>query len=123
MTSLLAWPAYLTPVFSALKIVTALVICLYFIGLLFKLRTWHWQFGLTAQGELIDAAPDGRQQSSEVLSARVTPLLCVMQIKSPEGQRRLGLVFADMLSDADYRSLCRLLLAVNARALNSPDSK
>lgn len=86
----------------------------FFIYSLWRLKGWRWQFGLCDNGDLDDS--EGRHR---VRRAWVMPLACVLLIKKESGQGRLLFVFADMLEDGPYRDLCRLLLSINARDLES----
>ncbi|WP_372869668.1 protein YgfX [Shewanella sp.] len=106
LTSLLAWPAYLSLSLRVLQIAIFILISGYFVCRLLHLKHWRWQFSLDAFGCLEDAR--GRHTLNRHW---VTPFMCLMLINNQDGGRRLECVFADMLSDGDYRDLCRTLLS------------
>ncbi|SIQ58567.1 toxin CptA [Shewanella morhuae] len=73
---------------------------------MWRLQHWHLEFVLNNKGE-------GRLSTGEhfkVLKRTwVTPFVCLIYI-DVDTQIRLLMVWADMVNDAQYRHLCRLLL-------------
>ncbi len=94
------------PLYFALKCVLALSTLVFLVWQLWQLRHWQRQFVLNGNGE-------GRFSNGEdfrlLRRTWVTPFVCLIYYES-QGKAHLLPLWADMLSDTDYRHLCRLLL-------------
>lgn len=84
-----------------------MIVC-FILGEFYRLKTWQLSFVLDKKGQ-------GRLASGECFQVQrkiwVTPFACLFGAKF-DTQRRLYIIWADMLSDSDYRHLCRLLLNI-----------
>ncbi|WP_115405280.1 protein YgfX [Shewanella morhuae] len=105
-SAFLLWPQSGNIVLSLFKYLCILLVMLFLILQMWRLQHWHLEFVLNNKGE-------GRLSTGEhfkVLKRTwVTPFVCLIYI-DVDTQIRLLMVWADMVNDAQYRHLCRLLL-------------
>lgn len=102
------WPAAYIPEFILLKTLLFMLTAALFVRLQLKLNRWQASVILTDAGEI---TLNGR--AANIDRSMVTPLVCFIyfNIESARGtEQELVPVFRDMLTDSDYRRLCRLLL-------------
>ncbi|MCH1928698.1 hypothetical protein L9G16_00730 [Shewanella sp. A25] len=114
-TSFLVWPSTDNLLLSLLKYVLIAVVFVFLIHSLWRLGDWQRRFSLNANGE-------GRLEDGEVFyilkETRVTPFVCLIYYVANDKKQLLP-IWADMLSDTDYRHLCRLLLQAKTKQAKS----
>ncbi|WP_160053048.1 protein YgfX [Shewanella litoralis] len=112
LCSFLAWPASS----SSLYLLIQLLLVMLTLGLLVycwrKSSLWHCVFNVDKTG--IAALSDAESEVCLVEFSRhpiVTPIVCVIFLRETQtGENRWVWVWQDMLSDTEYRTLCRILL-------------
>ena len=112
LCSFLAWPQWTSLIFLGIQLLLVLLT----LGLLLycwrKLTVWQCCLSLNHLGS-ITLSEHGLSAARVVLSrpAMVSTLVCVVffqDVKS--GEKRWLWIWHDMLTDTEYRTLCRLLL-------------
>ena len=112
--SFLFWPTAYSDSFLGLKIFLFLLVLTLLVGHYIKLS--RWQVNLTLcdlDAPLLDNRP------CEFVRCYVMPLACFVYVRD-DVKEHLIIVFRDMLSDSDYRLLCRLLLRQNKGSSEAP---
>ena len=112
LSSFLAWPDHPFVIF---KLIQALLFCI--ITIIFIIgwrRLLRWQCIFSLGGKGVGTLKMGEYgQTYRVSLAKkpfISPLLCFIYLQRETGEKRLLLVWRDMLDDTAYRNLCRLLL-------------
>jgi len=119
LTSFLAWPPIDNGYYQLAKWLFFMLILGFFLYQFWQLSRWECGFSLDVSGvgTLTVCADLGKKFA---LRARqiVTPFVCLMFIELDSDSeawwhnrdKRLIIIWSDMLDDTDYRHLCRLLL-------------
>ncbi|WP_299794103.1 protein YgfX [uncultured Shewanella sp.] len=112
LTSFLAWPDIDNLYYLLIKGLCLSLLFLFLSYQLWSLNHWRCKFSLDVRGE---GRLDNRRGDESVkfkLAGRrvVTPFASLFYLQT-DRDKRLLIVWADMLDDTSYRHLCRLLLA------------
>ncbi|WP_445773262.1 protein YgfX [Shewanella sp.] len=112
LCSFLAWPISTLTLYQVIKWLLILVTMGVLVHCWRLLSAWHCVLGLDNQGHVTVSAPDtGVCQMGFSRPPVVNPLLCIVFLQDIDtGENRLLCIWQDMLTDTEYRSLCRLLL-------------
>ncbi|MCE9685330.1 hypothetical protein LZP73_03755 [Shewanella sp. AS16] len=106
LSSFLAWPELELFWYRLLQLLLFLATLIFFSYQLWSLGHWQRLLVLDDLGAASLGADEGCRLQGKPW---VTPFACLIYLHTPSGKRLL-IVWADMLDDADYRRLCRLLL-------------
>ncbi len=105
LSSFLLWPKAYPDIFVWFKALTFVLVVVVLGRAFLRLVRWQVDLSLDEEGEywLLNGS------ECELVRSYVMPLMCLVYLKV-DGQERLVMVFKDMLNEADYRALCRVLL-------------
>ncbi|ABV35751.1 conserved hypothetical protein [Shewanella sediminis HAW-EB3] len=111
LSSFLAWPDIDNFYYSFAKYLLFTLILLFFSYQFWSLNHWRCRFSLNVKGEgSLDEMIRGERKTFELSGRRiVTPFVSLFYIRTVS-EKRLIIVWSDMLDDTSYRHLCRLLL-------------
>ncbi|MCF1427167.1 MAG: hypothetical protein LPD71_12665 [Shewanella sp.] len=104
LASYLFWPVAFIPQFSWLKWALFCLTLGYFLLLWQRLKGWQCDFIVAADGSAFSEAGD----PLEIKLVWISPLIILLHISCRE-RKSACFIFRDMVSDSDYRSLCRWL--------------
>jgi len=112
LTSFIAWPDIDSFYYSLTKNISFTLLLLFFGFQFWSLKYWACHFSLNVKGEGRLSVAKISDREKFVLSGRrvVTPFASLFYIQT-DSDKRLIIVWADMLDDTSYRHLCRLLLS------------
>ncbi|WP_319002885.1 protein YgfX [Shewanella glacialimarina] len=106
MTSFIAWPQMDSILFKSFFYILILLVPVVFAWQLLVLRKWQCQI-------IIDGALGGRLVNGQSFTfgkaAFICPLFCLLYLEFEDESRQICCVWADMLDDSQYRTLCRLV--------------
>ncbi|MCL1123110.1 protein YgfX [Shewanella surugensis] len=106
--SFLLWPQIDNVIYLSIKVLITLSLMLFFIWQGWQLRSWQYQFSLMSSGA--GHFSDGRRFTL-VRRAFISPFAVIFYYQYLDGkQYSMMIVWADMLTDINYRHLCRLLI-------------
>ncbi len=105
-TSFLAWPSIYHPAVTFLRYIIAIAMGIFFIMQWHRLKHWSFQFLIDGSG-LVSC--NGTRVKYQLKRLWISPFILAFQLHN-EKQKRLVLVWRDMLDDTSYRHLCRHLL-------------
>lgn len=121
LTSFLAWPYFGNIYYQLFKYLLFSLICLFFAYQFYRLKQWSCKFVIGDRGEGILSIKESNSPMADItqvpkkfkviLKPVITSFIVLFYIQL-EGsrQKRLMIVWADMLDDTGFRHLCRLLL-------------
>ncbi|WP_428833046.1 protein YgfX [Mucilaginibacter ginsenosidivorans] len=105
LTSFIAWPSLESTLLMLSFYGLILGVVLVFIGQLRRLKNWHCQI-------VLDGVSGGRLDTEALFRfgkpAFICPLFCMLYLEFDDQSRQICCVWADMLDDSQYRTLCRL---------------
>lgn len=106
MASFIAWPELDSILFNSLFYALILLVPLGFFWQLWTLKNWQCQI-------IIDGIFGGKLANEQLFifgkPAFICPLFCLLYLEFEDQSRQICCVWADMLDDTEYRTLCRLL--------------
>ncbi|MDP5145186.1 protein YgfX [Shewanella holmiensis] len=105
MTSFIAWPSLESTLLTLIFYGCIVVVIIVFIRQLCRLRHWQCQI-------VLDGVSGGRLATEDLFKfgkpAFICPLFCMLYLEFEDHSRQICCVWADMLDDTQYRTLCRL---------------
>ncbi|MGI2257800.1 protein YgfX [Shewanella sp. GXUN23E] len=104
LASYLLWPVAYIPLFGWLKWALFGLTLGYFLWLWQHLKNWQCDFSVSADGSAF--CVDGKPL--DIKPVWISPLIILLHISDGK-QTSACFIFRDMLSDSEYRSLCRWL--------------
>ncbi|MGZ9897535.1 protein YgfX [Shewanella gaetbuli] len=106
LSSFIAWPELSSPLILISFYILILLLSFCWAWLLYRLKRWHCEFIIDnkGQGKLL---PDG--DFVQVKPAYICPFVCILYLQLDNQVRRDIWVWADMVNDTDYRTLCRVV--------------
>ena len=105
MTSFIAWPNLNSTLLTICFYGCILAAIIVFIGQLRRLRHWQCQIVLDGRSGGRLGTEDGFKLAKP---AFICPLFCLLYLEFDDHSRQICCVWADMLDDTQYRTLCRL---------------
>ncbi|WP_299492289.1 protein YgfX [uncultured Shewanella sp.] len=107
LASFLFWPQTELVIFLTVKLLLFIALSILFVWQGWKLKCWQYQFSLTASGT--GHFSNGRQFNL-VKRPLISAFAVVFYYQYPD-EKKIGamMIWSDMLTDTDYRHLCRLL--------------
>jgi toxin CptA len=114
LSSFLAWPSYPSLIYQIIQTLVFIVTILIFVFRWRRVSRWRCLLALGNKqaGTLLYGVVGQAANINFSKKPFISPLLCVIFLQyTKTGQRRLLLVWSDMLDDTAYRTLCRLLLS------------
>lgn len=106
MTSFIAWPQIDSITLSITFYILISLVPVFFARQLWVLRKWQCQI-------IIDGKLGGRLENGQSFTfgkaAFICPLFCFLYLEFEDESRQIYCIWADMLDDTQYRTLCRLV--------------
>ncbi|ARD21552.1 protein YgfX [Shewanella japonica] len=118
LTSFILWPDIHHWAYQLVFAVTLTIALIFFIQHLFTLRQFHTQFVLLEQGVgKLNHQYEFIQWRAPIVTVFASVIFIEFEItaaKKLKKTRQLVIVWSDMLSDKEYRSLCRELVKLQS---------
>jgi toxin CptA len=114
LSSFLAWPSYPSLIYQIIQTLLFIATILIFIFEWRRVSRWRCLLSLgNKQAGTLLYGVEGQSDNVRLCKKPfISPLLCIIFLQyTKTEERRLLLVWSDMVDDTAYRTLCRLLLS------------